>query len=351
MNAYIITRDNLRTWIDALIRDYTLVAPVREEEKVSLFKPVGSFTEIDLNYTNSTISPKGWLFPQTEEMFFFFTSDNQINLEDACKPGTTILFGLRPCDVKGIIALDPVFNGTYQDCYYQMRRQNTILVCLCCTRVERHCFCNSMGGGPTNGEEADLLLTEMEDGYGIEVLTSRGEELVNKYHQLFAVDGDNRVSKTRDEMGKKLASQFSRKVDISGIKEFLDQHFELPYWNELAQRCLGCGICTFICPTCHCFDIFDQSPDGESGVRSRCWDSCMFSHFTRMAGGHNPRPTKKERIRNRFLHKLKYHRDRYNLDGCVGCGRCINKCPVNIDIRQIIADLQEVARYDQLPLS
>jgi ferredoxin len=346
MEAYTISRDNLRAWLDTLARDYTLIAPVREEETVSLFKPVRGFAEINLGYTNSTVSPKGWLFPQTEEMFFFSTGDGQITLADAQTPGPAVLFGLRPCDIKGILALDPVFNGAYQDCYYQKRRQDTILVGLSCTRVERHCFCTSMGGGPTDGEGADLLLTDMDDGYGIEVLTPRGEELVNRYQQYFDADRENRVIPAREELGKKLAQQFTRNVDTTGVKEFLDQHFELPYWGELARRCLGCGICTYICPTCHCFDIFDQSTDGESGVRSRCWDSCMFSHFTRMAGGHNPRPTQKERVRNRFLHKLKYHRDRYNLDGCVGCGRCVTRCPVNIDIRQIIADLQEVARHE-----
>ncbi len=345
MKAYIMTGDNLGAWLDTLARDFTLIAPVKEEENVILFKPVKGFAEINLNYTNSTVSPKGWIFPQTEEMFYFSTAGGQINLTDVQAPRPAIIFGLRPCDIKGILTLDPVFNGAYPDPYYQNRRENTILVGLCCTRVERHCFCTSMGGGPTDGRGADLLVTEIDGGYGLEALTSRGEELIHRYQGYFTPDQHSRVILAREELGQKLAGQFTRTVDTTGVKEFLDQNFELPYWDEIARRCLGCGICTYICPTCHCFDIFDFAPDGERGVRSRCWDSCMFSHFTRMAGGHNPRPTQKERVRNRFLHKLKYHRDRYDLDGCVGCGRCVTKCPVNIDIRQIIADLQEVAQH------
>ncbi|HHW43678.1 MAG TPA: 4Fe-4S binding protein [Desulfotomaculum sp.] len=346
MKEYTITREKLFTWLDSLARDYTLVAPVAEEETVTLFKPVPGAASVALDYANSTVSPKGWIFPQTEKMFFFNTAGGEIQLKEPATTGPAVLFGIRPCDVKGILALDPVFNGPYQDCYYQSRRENTILVALSCTTAGPHCFCTAMGGGPADGQGADILLTAMDSGYGVEVLTARGEELLVRYADLFTPAGENQVTTAREELGRRVAGQFSRRVDTTGIKEFLNGHFELPYWEELARRCLGCGICTYVCPTCHCFDIFDQARGDNTGARSRCWDSCMFSHFTRMAGGHNPRPTRKERVRNRFLHKLKYHRDRYNLDGCVGCGRCVTKCPVNIDIRQVIADLQEVARHE-----
>ena len=124
-------------------------------------------------------------------------------------------------------------------------------------------------------------------------------------------------------------------VNIKNLKEKLDKAFDASFWNEIHQKCLGCGICTFLCPTCYCFDITDEVKD-EQGKRIRCWDSCMFPQFTLHASGHNPRPTYRERMRQRIMHKFNYCPENYKETFCVGCGRCIRNCPVNLDIRQII---------------
>lgn len=345
MKDYLISRENLHSWLTLLAKDSPLIAPVEEEKGVILFKPVSSSQDITFNYILSTVPPKEWFFPSTEELFSFSTANDHIELREPQLPKETVIFGLRPCDVKGITVLDPVFGGTYPDPYYLQRRKASTIIALSCTKVGRYCFCTSMGGNPVLAEGADVLLTEMGEAFAVKVLTPRGEEMVNRYLDYFTPDKEGQGERVREELCKQLVGQFVCRLDTAGVKEFLDKHFELSYWEEIARRCLGCGICTYICPTCHCFDIFDQSWDGIRGTRSRCWDSCMFSQFTRMAGGHNPRPTQKERIRNRFLHKLKYHQDRYGLDGCVGCGRCVAKCPVNIDIRQIISDLKELANH------
>ncbi|WP_035107514.1 4Fe-4S dicluster domain-containing protein [Desulfovirgula thermocuniculi] len=342
---FLLTREGLHSWLSRLARDYPLIAPVEEEKGVITFKQVGGPQEIVFDCAPSTLPPKEWFLPSTEELFAFSTAGGGITLQEPPGPKERVLFGLHPCDVRALLALDPVFGGTYPDPYYLGRRKATIIVALSCTKPGPYCFCPAVGGDPVVAAGADLLLTESGSSFAVKAMTSRGEEIIQRYPGHFAPDEEGRGERARQELAGQLAGMFAFLPDLRGVKEFLDGHFELPYWEEVASRCLGCGICTYTCPTCHCFDIFDQSWDGARGLRARCWDSCMFSQFTRMAGGHNPRPTQKERVRNRFLHKLKYHQDRYGLGGCVGCGRCVAKCPVNIDIRRIIGDLKELASH------
>ncbi|BAF59587.1 MAG: 4Fe-4S dicluster domain-containing protein [Pelotomaculum sp.] len=344
MDARVINKGQLPELLDRLAKDYALFAPVREEETVTLFKKVAGAKEVALDYTNSDVSPKGCLFPQTEKTFsYIYTGDSlQINKNEDVQ--NTVIFGARPCDVRSILSLDPVFEGKFVDDYYAARRQNTVIIGLSCNKVLSTCFCNAFNSGPCDGTGSDLLLTDLGDKYYVEVNTDKGKSFVEAYGQYFASQGAEQLAKAKEELAKTLEGQFIRQVDLGGVKEVLDENFELPYWDKVFKKCLGCGICTYVCPTCHCFDIFDFTTGDFTGERFRCWDSCMFPDFTLMAGGHNPRPTKKERVRNRFMHKLKYHLDRYNIAGCVGCGRCIAKCPVNIDITAIIKDLKEVGQ-------
>jgi len=344
MDTRVVNKGQLPELLDKLAQDYTLFAPVREEETVTFFNQVSGAKEIALDYTNSDVSPKGCFFPQTEKTLTYTNTGDKLEINDACEEEKTVIFGIRPCDIKSILALDPVFYGKFVDDYYTNKRENTLIIGLSCQKVASTCFCNAFNSGPCDGSGSDLMFTELGDKYFVEVNTEKGRSLVDAYGQFFGTQDTDQLAKAKEEHEKKLSEQFVRKVALDGVKEVLDNNFELPYWEKVFKKCLGCGTCTFVCPTCHCFDIFDLTKGLFTGERYRCWDSCMFPDFTLMAGGHNPRPTKKERVRNRFMHKLKYHMDRYNLDGCVGCGRCIAKCPVNIDITAIIKDLKEVGQ-------
>jgi ferredoxin len=344
METRVVNKGQLPELLDRLARDYALFAPVREEETVTLFRQVAGAKDIDLNYTNSTVSPKGCLFPQTEKTLSYTVTSESLEIKKNEAEQKTVLFGIRPCDLRAILALDPVFTGKFIDDYYVSKRENTVLIGLSCQKVLSTCFCHAFNSSPCDGSGADIMLTEIGDVYLAEINTEKGRQLAESYGQYFRQEDTSSLTAAKAELEKKLLGQFTRHVELDGVKKLLDENFELPYWNKLFRKCLGCGICTYVCPTCHCFDIFDLTTGLFSGNRYRCWDSCMFPDFTKMAGGHNPRPTKKERVRNRFMHKLKYHMDRYNLDGCVGCGRCIAKCPVNIDITAIIKDLREVAQ-------
>jgi ferredoxin len=344
MDTRVVNKGQLPELLDKLAQDYTLFAPVCEDETVTLFKQVSGAQEITLDYTNSDVSPKGCFFPQTEKTLTYTNTGDKLEINNVCEEEKTVVFGIRPCDIKSILALDPVFHGKFVDEYYTNKRENTTIIGLSCQKVASTCFCTAFNSGPCDGSGSDLMFTELGDKYFVEVNTEKGRVLVDAYSQFFGTQDTDQLAKAKAEHEKKLSGQFVRKVDLDGVKEVLDNNFELPYWEKVFEKCLGCGICTFVCPTCHCFDIFDLTNGLFTGERYRCWDSCMFPDFTLMAGGHNPRPTQKERVRNRFMHKLKYHMDRYNLDGCVGCGRCIAKCPVNIDITAIIKDLKEVGQ-------
>ncbi|MCL6560697.1 MAG: 4Fe-4S dicluster domain-containing protein [Firmicutes bacterium] len=346
MDARVVKKERLPELLDRLARETVLIAPVREEETVTLFKIVSGGHEVELNYTNSDVPPKAFFFPQTEKMFSFRTTGGTLEIQEANSTEKMVLFGVRPCDVKSLEVLDPVFNGKYKDNYYAGKRENSVIIGLSCPAVLSTCFCKAFDSGPCDGRGTDLMFTDVGDQYFVEINTPKGLSLVEANREYFSEQGVAGAAGGKEAIEKELSDQFYRVVDLKGVKEILDRHFELPYWEKISKKCLGCGICTFICPTCHCFDIFDHMAGDYAGDRFRCWDSCMFQDFTLMAGGHNPRPTKKERVRNRFMHKLKYHLDRYGVNGCVGCGRCIVKCPVNMDITEIIKDLREVGKNE-----
>ena len=346
MDARVVKKERLPELLDRVAQDAVLIAPVREET-VTVFKRVLGGHEVELNYSNSEIPPKAFFFPQTEKMFSYRTAGDDLEIQKEDRAQRMAVFGMRPCDIKSLQALDPVFNGPYPDEYYAGKREHAVLIGLSCPQVLSTCFCSAFGSSPCDGTGADLMFTDLGDLYFVEINTEKGSSFTEAYRDYFSGQGAVEAAKAKETLAKERAAQFVRQVDLDQVrqvKEVLDQHFELPYWDKISKKCLGCGICTFTCPTCHCFDIFDHQTGGYTGDRFRCWDSCMFSDFTLMAGGHNPRPSKKERVRNRFMHKLKYHLDRYGVDGCVGCGRCIAKCPVNMDITAIIKELLEVGK-------
>lgn len=337
----IISKDKLRTFVDRLAEKVRVMAPVADNRGVVGYKPVRAADEVAWDFDRPKLAPKSHFLPQTEELYHYELYDGGLQIESAPGPETAVLFGVRPCDLRAFAALDPVFDGRFADTYYLSKRESTTIIGLSCRRVLSTCFCRAYGFGPTDGEGADLMLTAVGDGYYAEILTAKGEALYGEYRDLFTDHGTEEGRRRKEALAAELAGQFRRDVDLSGVKDIVDTMFEHPYWREISRKCIGCGICTFLCPTCHCFDIIEDSR-GHRGRRLRCWDSCMFTEFTLHTSGHNPRPTKKERVRNRFMHKLSYHTERYGLPGCVGCGRCISECPVNIDITRIIADIREV---------
>jgi len=299
-----------------------------------------------LEFTNSQKPPKEVFFPQTEKMFDFEIEGTKIvdvkDVEPSQKP--LLLFGIRPCDARAMRVLDKLFTWDYIDPYYVNRKERATIISLTCTGQEtplQNCFCTSVGGSPNATEGADMLWTDLGDSYFVESLTEKGNEILELGGALFK-DPGKEDEKAAHEAKKKGEEAIVRGLETDGIAEALEESFESPYWEEFSRRCLGCGICTLLCPTCHCFDINDVLT-GNKACRERSWDFCQHSYYSIHASGHNPRPEKKHRQRNRIYHKFLYSGKNLDLLGCVGCGRCITRCPVNIDIIEVVEGIKEDA--------
>ncbi|MGM0651251.1 MAG: 4Fe-4S dicluster domain-containing protein [Bacillota bacterium] len=301
------------------------------------FAPVGENEEIVLDYNNTRVPPKGALFPQTETMFKFELGSEQV--EEPPLDQDVVVLGLRPCDARAMSIVDKLFKWDIDDPYFVKRQEKTTLVGLACNEPGLNCFCTSVGGGPASTEGLDLLMVDLGGNYLMESLTDKGNALLDETKNLLE-NADDSAIKQKEKLAGEAEDKIKRSVDTEGVPEGLPGLWDNPLWQDISASCLGCGTCTYLCPTCHCFDIQDEN-EGLDSRRCRMWDSCMFTEYTQHTGGHNPRPTRKERTRNRINHKYSYYVDKFDVIACVGCGRCINLCPVNIDIIEILRQVKE----------
>jgi ferredoxin len=225
--------------------------------------------------------------------------------------------------------LDTVFEQErYTDPHWQARREATVVVGLGCHEPCQTGFCTTVGSGPFNHAGLDAILTDLGEIFLVETLTEKGDRLFAQLEES-SVELSIRAIEVQQAAKANMPIAF----ETEGLKQKLDQNFTSPYWEEVSRSCLGCGVCTFLCPTCFCFDIVDEAQRGE---RVRNWDTCMFRTYSLEASGHNPRPRSVERTRQRLNHKYSYWVDQINQIGCTGCGRCVRYCPVGLDIRAML---------------
>lgn len=314
-----------------------LYLPVKKAGATNFAKYQGG-VEVDINSLQTVKSAKDLFFPQSEDMIDFKLSGKNIEVKDARKKSEPfVLFGVRGCDLKSFDVLDKVFLQEPVDTMYKSKRDAVTVITLACNNPESSCFCKVFGVDPANPKGDIQAVISGEDMY-FEALTEKGSALLEKLTCL--EDGDQKaVESEKAEIASKVEKLPFVNLDLSNFKgENLMELFDRPEWEELSKACLGCGTCTFVCPTCQCFDIRDfETNDGVK--RFRCWDSCMYSEFTKMAA-ENPRKNQMQRYRQRFMHKLVYFPA--NNDGeysCVGCGRCVKKCPQSLNIVKVIKKL------------
>ena len=288
---------------------------------------------------NTVRSPKDFFFPQTEDLMEFKTSGKNIEIVDVrSETEDFVVFGVRACDVKAFDVLDRVFLSAPVDSYYASRREHGVIVSVACSRPSETCFCQTFGIDPTGGA-GDISVWKKENEVYWQSNTEKGEALMQKLASLTEECGTEAVEAQKAEISaimKKLPLASLTADSFGGGKT--KELFNAPEWDELSATCLGCGTCTFVCPTCQCYDIKDFNT-GNGVIRYRCWDSCMYSEFTKMAHGNN-RLTQKERFRQRFMHKLVYYpENNEGLFSCVGCGRCISRCPISMNIVKVMKKL------------
>jgi sulfhydrogenase subunit beta (sulfur reductase) len=297
-----VDKKGLLKFLEKVKKSHKLVAPLKKEEGL-FFDTVNSVNDIVLDYINPKNTVKDFVFPIKEKMFSFD------KLEQSVFDGSIAIFGVRPCDARALNVMDKVFNWDEKDEMYNARRSKLLLIGFACNKAGPHCFCTSFGYGPHDDSGMDIMVYEVDGKFSLVGVSAKGKKLV---------------------IGKKpsvVEPVIEKKMDVEKVYLKLDSMFDSDYWKEVTFNCIGCGTCTYLCPSCHCFGMSD-----EKGSRYRVWDSCQFGSFTKHTSGHNPRPTQAERYRQRVYHKFNYYKKNFGVHLCVGCGRCTQHCPMNVDI-------------------
>ncbi len=292
---------------------------------------------------NTVRSAKDLFFPQVENLVNFKVSGKQMEIienRNAAEP--FVVFGVRACDCRSFDILDTVFLSDPVDTFYQTRRENGVVITMACNKPAETCFCGAFGIDAAN-PAGDITCWQDDDYLYWQANTEKGVALTETLSMLTDCD-EKEIAPIQEKTREILKKLPLNDLDLSDLKEQeLLKLFNCDIWAELSESCLGCGTCTFICPTCQCYDVQDFD-NGREVRRFRCWDSCMYSDFTMMAHGTN-RPTQKERFRQRFMHKLVYYPNNNDgVFGCVGCGRCLQKCPIHMNIVKVAKKLKEAIK-------
>jgi NAD-dependent dihydropyrimidine dehydrogenase PreA subunit len=334
-----LDKKDFKPFLQSLMVEYDLFAPVQLAEGVAVFKKIDRPDEVDFSSSNTQKPAKEVFFPQSETMFRYEKTGKQHQVTSTEEvERKRVILGARPCDIQAVSLIDQVFSGKeYTDVYYVNKRKATTIIGMACDHPLSTCFCSSMKGGPFHREGSDLFLIDLGEAYLVELLTEKGKTFQKNKFLKEALAKDINSAK---EVEEKATPKTDGSLPVAGIEKRLDQMLESPFWERVQEKCIGCRICTYLCPTCHCFDIVDEALTNK-GQRVRNWDSCLSSLYSQETSGHNPRPTNRERTRQRIMHKFNYFPKNFDQIACVGCGRCIIYCPVNFDIRQTIKEIQK----------
>ena len=314
-------------------------APVKTQAGYS-FARLERWSDACLDYTRTVLPPRKYFLPQRETMFTYIRGKGyQPGSEDLHRK--IVLFGVHACDIYAINLLERVFaEGPYPDPYFRQRRQNVAVIGIDC-HPDEHCFCHSMHADDVE-YGFDLFFNDIGDDYLVMVGTARGDDMVLATGPLFSAVTPPDVAEYKRRLAQR-RSEYRLSVDLQDMSEIFELEYTSEIWDELGARCLACGNCSNVCPTCYCYDVKDEVlPGGTDGARVRTWDTCLYSQHAAVAGGENFRHSQASRIKFRFYHKQRGFVAEYGRPSCVGCGRCIVACPVDIHVVEVINRLRGV---------
>ena len=330
-----IAKENLNALFQKIAEDNALYVPVNNGKQVN-FANWTEDAEVNLDALKTVKSPKDAFFPQSENLYTCYKDGKKITIEpEELVKQNFVVFGMKACDVRGVEVLDKVFLAEPVDTFYAARRAHGTIVAMACHEPEETCFCKVFGIDCAN-PVADVATWMVDGELYWKALTEKGEALTVVVASLLTDADEAKVEEEISAIHGIVEKLPYSNLSLEGWNgDALSEKFDSPVWEELYKPCLACGTCTFVCPTCQCYDIKDYDT-GHGVKRYRCWDSCMYSDFTMMAHGNN-RTSQMQRFRQRFMHKLVYFPA--NNDGmysCVGCGRCVEKCPSSLNIVKVI---------------
>ena len=330
MTVRVIDETELARFLDRLIdSEPGVVGPVRQGEKL-VFGPLARAADAVLDYVSTLLPPKKYLLPPRETLMRF-TAGPTPALEPVFAAPPRTIVGVHPCDLRGIWGLDQTFGDDQLDTHYAARRAATTLIGVDC-RPDEHCFCSSVGSHRPEAGTYDLFLTHIGDAWLVEIGSDRGRALLERHGRPREATGAHLAALEESRREKEAACTARFTADAHTLPLLFESLQQSPVWEELGARCLSCGTCNLVCPTCYCFDVGDlMQLNLTDGERIRLWDGCMLADFATVAGGHNFRKTTRNRLRHRYYRKFQYLMTRYGKAFCTGCGRCSRQCLVHIN--------------------
>ena len=343
----LLKRSDFKKFLDDLAAKGEVIGPTRRGGGTStysntMFAPIRKLEDLELDYKSSMLSPKKILFPDNQDLYTYKVENDQVCLTDLTRLGKKeiVLLGLHPCDLSAIVCLDKLFlkNRQVED-VYKSRREKTTIVGLTCNEPHASCFCNQMETGPDAQEGYDLLMTDIGNGFFVRAGSDKGRRILEAYYFFQVTDEDRR---SRKEVIDRLEKALPKKLNLSKIVDNMIEKFNDDLWKEFSDVCCSCGACNMVCPTCHCFTVIDKtSPDRDTGRRVLVWDTCHFERFAQMAADRSVRSEKSQRYKHRLYDKFYYDFNRHGRYFCVGCGRCEEFCPAHINMRSVLARLED----------
>jgi len=348
--TFVTDKAGLQKFYEAIIARHETYAPVKKFGNFD-FKRVTDLSECDPESPIAkTRSIKPLFFPRSSKVMKYTATSAGTEVSEADEDPLAVkrvILGVKHCDARALQVLDKVYNWDYIDTDYQKRRENTVIISMRCDKAGSHCFCTSLDYDVENLDALDVLVVNGSDGkIYIQARTGKGKDfLKDNGSSQFAVGSQQPAGEEMKKQYDAFAGSFRLNMDYVTINGKLSKIFDSPEFENISANCIGCNTCAFVCPTCHCFKISDEKIK-DTGLRYKSYDSCNNGYFTLMAGGHNPRPVKYRRWRQRALHKFVYYKERFGENLCVGCGKCTNACPVNISIFEVVKQVSAAAMQE-----